>query len=177
MGTSHRLTLLLSLCLVIVAALGVQAAAQAQDVQVIQTLTPDQVHSLVSENQGKVVIVNFWASWCPPCLKEFPDIIRVYNEHHAEGLEVIAVSMNADDEIQDIEDFLANYEPPCPIYRAATQDETFFSGISDEWYGEMPTTLVFDAEGDTVGFYKRQLTYEEMTTDVTDLLSRRSAVN
>jgi len=42
------------------------------------------------------------------------------------------------------------------------------------WNGAV---LVFDAEGDTVGFYKRQLTYEEMTTDVTDLLSRRSAVN
>ena len=165
---THKPAWLLSLALVVVAIQCIPAAAQTE---AISTVSPEDVYQLVSENEGKVVVVNFWASWCPPCLEEFPDIIEVYNDYQSEGLEVIAVSMNAEDEIEDIEEFLGNYDPPFTIYRAASQDAAFFEGISENWFGEMPTTLIFDTEGTSIHFYKRQITYEELVHDVTSLLS------
>jgi thiol-disulfide isomerase/thioredoxin len=161
----HIPTGLLSFALI--ATLIVSVSAQSQSIRVVGS---EDVHQLVRENQGKVVVLNFWASWCPPCLKEFPDIIRMYNEYESQGLEVIAVSMNADDEIEDIEDFLGNYDPPFSIYRAVNQEETFLQGISEEWFGEMPTTLIFDAEGNRVQMHKKQLTYEELVAGVSGLL-------
>jgi len=164
---THKSAWLLSLALVVAVVQGNPVAAQTE---AIRTLSPDDVHRLINENKGKMVIVNFWASWCPPCLEEFPDIIEVYDDYHTEGLEVIAVSMNAEDETADIEEFLGNYDPPFTIYRAASQDAAFFEGVVDDWFGEMPTTLIFDAEGNRTHFYKRQITYEELVQDVTSLL-------
>ena len=50
----------------------------------------------LSDLRGKVVFVNFWASWCVPCKKELPDIQKVYDEKHTDGLEVLAVNWQED---------------------------------------------------------------------------------
>ncbi len=44
--------------------------------------------------RGKVVVIDFWASWCQPCIKEMPELKRLYEEHHREGLEVIGISLD-----------------------------------------------------------------------------------
>jgi thiol-disulfide isomerase/thioredoxin len=51
--------------------------------------------------KGKVVLVDFWATWCPPCRAALPDVIAVYNKHHAEGFEIIGVSLDSDREALD----------------------------------------------------------------------------
>ena len=158
---------LISLCLAVLTAQAISTRARGE---AVTTVTADDVHALVQAKNGKVVVLNFWASWCPPCLKEFPDIIKVYNEYHSEGLEMMAVSMNAADEMEDIDEFLQNYEPPFPVHLAASLDEAFYEGVVKPWFGEIPITLIFDADGELVHVHKKPLTYEELVTDVTALL-------
>jgi thiol-disulfide isomerase/thioredoxin len=136
------------------------------------TVTPGELRALVAEEAGKVVVVNFWATWCPPCLREFPDIIDVYGDYADNGLAVVAVSMNEADEGEDIEQFLEDFAPPFPIYRAATVDSTFFEGVLDIWYGEMPMTLIYDRSGELAQTHKKPLTYAELAADVAALLGR-----
>jgi len=167
MITAHARLRLLSLCLTVVAVQGISPVARAEPVA---TVSPEEIQALVQSNQGKVVVLNFWASWCPPCLEEFPDIIEVYDEYHSRGLEVIAVSMNADDELEDIDNFLQDFVPPFTIYRSATQDEAFYDGVIQPWYGEIPMTLIYDTSGERIHVHKKALTHEELVQDVAALL-------
>jgi thiol-disulfide isomerase/thioredoxin len=148
-------------------ALGNYAEAQSDE---LETVTAEALHMLIDSHAGNVVVVNFWATWCPPCLREFPDIISVYEDYANQGLTVLAVSMNDAEEGEDIEQFLAEFAPPFPVYRAATVDSDFYDGVLDPWYGEMPMTLVFDREGTLIHAHKKPLTYDELVGDLKPLL-------
>ncbi len=136
----------------------------------VEVVTPEDIDALVAENEGKVVVVNFWATWCAPCLREFPDIVEVYEDYRDQGLEVFAVSMNYEDEIEDIDAFLENFQPPFGIYRASEPEPEFYEAVIDSWYGEMPMTMVFDTAGNRVHVHKKPLTYEELAGDVAALI-------
>jgi thiol-disulfide isomerase/thioredoxin len=62
--------------------------------------------------QGKVVLVNFWATWCPPCLKEMPDLDALYNKFKDQGFVVLAIS----DEVND--EFIVYGIPKSFVYRS-----------------------------------------------------------
>jgi thiol-disulfide isomerase/thioredoxin len=166
-GLSRTLVGALVICSTIAASQLYSPAARSQG---IATVTPPEIAALVANSAGKVVVVNFWATWCPPCLREFPDIIEVYEDYHGRGVEVYAVSMNEAEENEDIEAFIQRFEPPFPVYRAASVDEVFYEGVVESWFGEMPMTLVFDPAGNRVHVHKKPLTYEELAADVTALL-------
>jgi thiol-disulfide isomerase/thioredoxin len=48
---------------------------------------------------GKVVLVNFWATWCGPCKKEIPDLMDLYSDYHAQGLEVLGVALDGNTDV------------------------------------------------------------------------------
>ena len=67
-----------------------------------------QIHSL-ADFKGRVVLVDFWASWCAPCKAEFPALDALHEELHADGLEVVAI--NLDENTKDALAFLAGRSP------------------------------------------------------------------
>lgn len=63
----------------------------------LQTTTPEELEALIAENSGKVVLVDFWATWCIPCLQQYPHTVEL-SETHADDLVVYSVSMDETDE-------------------------------------------------------------------------------
>jgi cytochrome c biogenesis protein CcmG/thiol:disulfide interchange protein DsbE len=58
----------------------------------------DSDHAVtLSQYRGQVVVLNFWATWCPPCIEETPTLVRMTNQMKAKGVTVLAVSIDADD--------------------------------------------------------------------------------
>jgi thiol-disulfide isomerase/thioredoxin len=94
----------------------------------------------LSEHRGKVVFVNFWASWCPPCVEELPSILRLHQAMAGRNFEVLAVS--EDDTLADVRKFFAGNPPPFPVLMDDGQQVTRTWGTS-----KFPETYVVDAEG------------------------------
>jgi cytochrome c biogenesis protein CcmG/thiol:disulfide interchange protein DsbE len=92
------------------------------------------------ELKGKVVLINFWASWCGPCRTEMPEIEAYYRQHRAQGLEVLAMSM---DELADegkVREAVKPFTFPVAMFKSAQ-----LSGFGRIW--RMPVSAVMDRQG------------------------------
>ena len=69
----------------------------------------------ISDYRGKVVILNFWASWCPPCRAEMPAIQQVYQSYQERGLDVLAINASNQDTPRAMQDFLGTFAHSYPI--------------------------------------------------------------
>ena len=96
----------------------------------------------LSEQRGKVVIVNLWASWCPPCREEMPAMQRIYEANRDRGLEILAVNMTWQDSEQAAADFVSQFGLTFPI--PLDQD-----GFVARQYllRALPSTFFIDREG------------------------------
>jgi thiol-disulfide isomerase/thioredoxin len=103
----------------------------------------------LSEYQGKVLVLDFWATWCPPCQQEVPDLIRIAKENRSRGLEV--VGLHIDDRgrstAQSIKDFIRKYQINYPVGLANDEMFSAYLGRDDD---TIPQTLVFGRDGKLV---------------------------
>ena len=77
---------------------------------VVEGVTPDGKEFDFAPYKGKYVLVDFWATWCKPCLDELPNVKKNYAAYHAKGFEVIGISLDAD--LEELERFLSLQGPP-----------------------------------------------------------------
>jgi len=97
--------------------------------------------------KGKLVLVDFWATWCDPCVGELPNIMKAYNKHHADGFEVIGISLDMDE--QKLRSFLKTKEIPWAQYF----DGKGWQNKLAAKYGipSVPATFLLDREGKIIG--------------------------
>ena len=97
----------------------------------------------VSKLQGKVVLIDFWATWCGPCVEELPTVLKIYKEQHAKGFEVIGVSLDADK--AELEAFLKDKGVEWPQYfdGKGPENELFLKFNLES----IPTTWLLNKKG------------------------------
>ncbi|GIW97342.1 MAG: hypothetical protein KatS3mg111_0675 [Pirellulaceae bacterium] len=115
---------------------------------------------------GKVTIVDVWATWCVPCLRELPNLRRLYDTYHAQGLNIIGV--NVDDSSSDVQAFVSQQQIPWPTYRPA--DGQGMQSQFAEQYGIklIPFVLILDAQGNVVRMHVRGKALEETVAELLD---------
>lgn len=95
----------------------------------------------LSDFKGKVIILDFWATWCPPCRKGIPDLISIQNEYKNDVV-VIGVSLDGDKTIKDVPGFAKEYGINYPIVYGDEKIVTAYGGIQ-----AIPTAFVIDKKG------------------------------
>ncbi|MEZ5358880.1 MAG: TlpA disulfide reductase family protein [Candidatus Zixiibacteriota bacterium] len=156
---------ILALLLFSLSSSGLSAAPPPDSIDAVQALLPDSV-SLA----GKVVYVDFWASWCVPCRHSFPWMQKIYEKYHDKGLEIIAV--NVDKEFKAAGKFLQDTKPTFQIVYDST-------GTLAEQYSleVMPTSFIYDRTGKLVSSERgfRDYKADSLDTAILELLNARSS--
>ncbi len=136
----------------------------------ISRLTFGQLTTYVAQQKGKPLLVNFWATWCDPCVEELPDLIKLYNAHHKEGLDIsyrlsmVGFSVDFPDQTEKVvKPFVQKYKIPYPIYVADPDDQdTLINYFSKAWSGAVPATFLYDKKGNLVRAHFGKMNYAEM---------------
>lgn len=120
------------------------------------------------------LLVNFWATWCEPCRKEFPDLVMIDGEFRARGLDFITVSLDDVSEIgAGVPQFLREMRATqMPAYLLNTEDpETAINAVDKDWHGELPATFLYDARGHLVFKHMGRINAVELRTALKKVLS------
>ena len=141
--------------------------APAPDVT-METLDGEQIN--LAEQKGKVILVNFWATWCAPCRKEIPDLIDLHSSMKDDGLMVVGIAV--DDEGTDVvKPFVEKEGINYPIVVDTTRSiESHFEAM----YG-LPTTYVIDPEGQIVRRVLGIFPTEKMKPTLEEMLAAGAA--
>jgi len=115
----------------------------------VDTLSSGRIRELIKNDSARVTLINVWASWCKPCLKEIPALLKVRKDFQKSDVNVLLVS--ADDmEVldSDVKPLLKKNNVDFLTYiRADAKDDAFINGLDSSWSGALPTTFVFDNDG------------------------------
>jgi thiol-disulfide isomerase/thioredoxin len=97
----------------------------------------------LEEFHGKVVVLNFWATWCGPCAKEMPIFVEAYQRYGSRGMVVLAASLDDDQTKENIPAFMEKYKMKFPVLVGSTPDHLHLFEMGDG----LPSTVFLDTEG------------------------------
>jgi len=140
--------------------------------EIIPLSNSEEFDNLKKEKAGKVFLVNLWATWCGPCKKEFPDLVKLHNNFKENNFEVIFVSLDEKEEINTtVKNFLKthNVDFTSYYYNFPTPDE-FLNYIGNNWDGAIPATFIYDREGNLASNFIGKKDYEQFRNLIEPLL-------
>ena len=124
-----------------------------------------ELNTLLEKNKGKVVILDLWATWCPPCSKEIPGFINLYNKYKDKGLEIIGVSFD-ENGLEVVPPFMKKFGINYPIYL----DGGDIAPVYD--LQAYPTTIIYGKDGKVANKHVGFLSENEFEDEINNLLKK-----
>lgn len=130
--------------------------------------------ALLKRDNGRPLLVNFWATWCEPCRDEFPDLIKIDAEYRQRGLEFITVSLDDFSEIKtEVPKFLQQMGANMPAYLLNVADpEPSIKAVDPNWGGALPATVLYDKDGKIVFKHFGRIKPEPLRAAIEKIVSK-----
>lgn len=131
----------------------------SQDVKVIDFAG---LQPLLEVRNDTTYIINFWATWCIPCVKEIPYFQQIHDQYQHQAVKVVLVSLDFTKHIDTrLKPFILKHRlTPEVILLNEPDGNTWIDKVNPEWSGALPATLIFNRNFS--GFYEKSFTYEEL---------------
>ena len=133
----------------LLAALVLATATPGRAEPVKHLLPKDYAGRIVAAKKGRVLLVNFWATWCEPCREEMPDLVSAAKRFPSKDLAVVLVSLDSQKTgPTQVPKFLEEQKVPFVSWLAKTRDpQDFIDAVDPNWDGSLPYTLVYGRDG------------------------------
>ncbi len=128
----------------------------------VTTLDYKALKPYLSKKDGKTYVVNFWATWCVPCVKELPAFEKLYANYKSNNVEVLLVSLDFPEQIEEsLIPFMRKNNLQATVLHFVDNDEQFWiKDIAESWTGSIPATLIYNTKERK--FFEQTFTYEEL---------------
>lgn len=149
---------------------GAPVESPLPEVRAVNTAELDQI---MEKTRGKVTVLNFWATWCLPCVQEMPDFVTLYNESDLESFALVSLSIDDVAEVSGaIPEFQRTHKMPFPIYVLNERnDEALLKAVRGKFNGMIPTTFIYDKSGALVKMVEGSVTLAELRELLKPLLA------
>jgi thiol-disulfide isomerase/thioredoxin len=137
----------------------------------VENARAQDILSRVKSSSSQLKLVNMWATWCAPCVAEFPYLMKLHKNYESKGLELIFVSMDMQEELGRVKKFLSGQGVDFVTYIKNQSDNEFIQQMSPDWSGALPTSFFYNTKGELVHFWPGDGTYEEFEKVVLKHLS------
>ena len=109
----------------------------------------DDLKEIQNSVNGKVVLYNFWATWCKPCVTEFPELVKLYKNYKEKDFVLVFISLDATDEIKTkVIPFLEKHGVDFVSYiNDFKNPDDLINFYDKQWEGAIPSTYIFNKEG------------------------------
>ncbi|WP_370480221.1 TlpA disulfide reductase family protein [Tamlana flava] len=125
----------------------------------------------LKRKDGKTYVLNFWATWCAPCVKELPYFERLNAEFKDDGVEVILVSLDFPHLYENkLKPFIKERNLKSKVVALDDPDmNTWIPKVSEGWTGAIPATIIY--KNDNRKFYEQSFDFEELKTELNQFLN------
>ena len=131
--------------------------------------TGEEILRAVENANAEVVLVNAWATWCQPCVEEFPDIMALHQKYKDQGLKIIFISADFENQADDALAFLKTQGVDFPTYLKSGKDMAFINTLDPHWAGALPATWVYDSNGTKRHFWEGKTSREVFENKIRDV--------
>ncbi len=119
---------------------------------------------VIEDGKSTLTLLNFWATWCDPCVEEFPDLVALSKSYPSDQLRIIFVSTDFEKQLPSVREFLSKQNLDQVSYYKNEGDQTFINAMNPEWSGALPATFVYDIVGNKLDFWIGSKTLEQLET-------------
>jgi len=146
---------------------------------VIPLKTGSDIDKIKNDAAGNIYIINLWATWCKPCVEEFPGLVQLYRDYEQKGVKLFFISVDEPSELEkSIIPFLKNQNVDFVTYfNSFDKMDDFINYIDMKWDGSIPMTYIYDKSGILYKGFLGSRSYEFFKNELDNLLISSKAGN
>ena len=157
-------------CFITLFFISLLCSCKNEEITFVQSYTYNELKTLLEKNDGKTYVINFWATWCAPCVKELPAFEKINKEYATKNVTVVLVSLDFPKQVaKRLIPFINKKKLQSRVVLLNDINENFWiKAIDSSWSGAIPATIIYN--GKDRKFYEQSFDYDQLERELQPFL-------